>query len=355
MVKSRRNPRQELQRAMSKLDKAPEGDGSPKIEFFGLDLDGVKSPGAKVSVPTEKGLLISTNLGTPLAWVIDGDLTYFEDNRGDGQYSKKTAALARQGVDESCLGLITIGEWEGRMRLCDCQSRIFGFLERHIAGEMTRAEYNIPVPVKVTHDFLNSYRGLNGADTHKHKHKFKNKCLLYGNEWEKVKAHLSDECIRMVGDSRWTVISSLIYSFSEIERDSDKWFFPYVYNKRGAATQRSNDLPSRDVRLTNAQANEFAMAVQYWHELMLNLKADAGKVNVNPIVGSAGFFGFIVTAKLGVDKVLPTRMPTLTNRILKHLQDVVEIAPVLCRGKKTEVLLKCTHLSRMLGMKSKAA
>ena len=355
MVKSRRNPRQELQRAMSKLEKAPEDDGSPKIEFFGLDLDGVKSPIAQIPVPKKEDDVVIVNVGTPMAWVINGDITYYDNNRGDGAYSKKTAAEARQGLSKAGRGQVTIGWWKGRMRLCDWQSRMYGLLERHIAGEMTREEYATKIAVHVSDDFLKSYRLLNGGDVHNNKNKMKNSDLLYGGEWEKVKLRLSDECLRMMGDNRWTVVSSLIYSFNNIERASENWFFPNIYNKRGPATQRANDLPSRDIRLTNVQADEFAKAVQYWHELMLHLKADAGKVNVNPIVNSAGFFGFVVAAKLGMDRVLPARMPTLTNRILKHLQDVVEIAPVLCRGKKTEVLLKCTHLSRMLGMKSKAA
>lgn len=326
---------------------------SDSVMFFDLDLSEIKNPPkAQNKIPTKAGDVMVTNLGTVLNWIITGALSFYGNNRGNGRVSKKTYGRARLGVLRDCLGEVSIGHWEGMMRLADVQSRFYGFLLRYLEGEMTREELASKVSVRCVEDFLQAYMLLNDGDNHRTHDKIKNPDLLYGTEWEKICKNLSSGCLDMIGDKRWTVISSLIYALATVERSADEWYFPLLYGKRSQASACANRVPNGGpIKLTKAQVEDLTEAIQYWHELVLTVKAEAGKVNVGKMVRSAGFFGYVLTAKLSGKNVLPHKIGTLSGRILRNLDKILKICPELCRGNRQEVVIHCGDLTKMLGLK----
>jgi len=330
--------------------------------FFDLNLTEIKPPKpraiktpmgpAVTEMPTKPGSVVLSTVGAILNWVITGQLAHYLHNRGNGRVSPRTSNAASEGVDPNCMGELTIGEWEDAIRACDWHSRLYGFLQRFIDGDMTTQELNEVVAVRVTKDFMDSYMKLNDGDNHRTHDKIKCPDLIYGYEWAKVCEHLDGDTIAAIGDKKWTIISCVIYALTTTPRDSEDWLFPRIYAKRQQANGLANNTPeTRKVRLTQAQAKDFAEAIKYWERLVLALEAKAGTMDIKKVRRSAGFFGFIVVSFLSERNVLPQKMTTLVERIYKKMNDVLVMCPELCRGNRQEVLLQCERFAGWLKLK----
>jgi len=321
--------------------------------FFDIDLTGVKLvPRQIFDVPTVPGTVGSDyTVGGILNWIISEQVLSYANNRGDGHVAPVTAESAEAGVDKDVIGELTIGLWNGCMHMNDKHSRFYGFLKRHVDGKMTDAEYKTKVSVRVVEKFLESYMKMNSVTNHRTHDKIKNPNLIFGKVWDEIKDRLSDECKARIGDKRWTVVSSMLLSLSTIDRGSEDWNFPHLYSKRGQATAIANNLPSKKLlHVSPENTDALVEAIQYWSDLILSIKAEAGKANVMKITKSAGFFGFILTAKLSKLMVLP-KMEKVVAQILKRQDDVKEICPDLCRGDRSEVVKFCKQLSTWLQIK----
>jgi len=321
--------------------------------FFDIDLTGVKLvPRQIFDVPTVPGTIGSQyTVGGVLNWIISEKVFAYAHNRGDGRVSLATAESAENGVDMDVIGEVTIGSRDGCMQMNDKHSRFYGFMKRHIAGKMSDEEYKTNLSVRVVKRFIESYVTMAMVTHHRTHDKIKNPDLVFGKVWDEIKNRLSDECKARIGDKRWTVVSSMLLSLSTIDRDSENWNFPHLYSKRGQATAIANNLPSKKLlHVSPENTDALVEAIQYWSDLILSIKAEAGKANVMKITKSAGFFGFILTAKLSKLMVLP-KMEKVVAQILKRQDDVKEICPDLCRGDRSEVVKFCKRLSTWLQIK----
>ena len=99
----------------------------------------------------------------------------------------------------------------------------------------------------------------------------------------------------------------------------------------------------------------FAEAIEYWYNLIANIKEQAGVVNVNKIVNSAGFFGYVVVACLSDYVITPARSVALAKRILKNSEKMVKICPELCRGDRSDINRYCRLLKDIFRLKKAKA
>ena len=319
--------------------------------FFDIELDGVPLPVAECDMPTKKGTVIIVTLRTILSWVIGGGFQSYIHNRGTGRVSKRTADSCRSGAHEDSIGMLTLGEREGEICSTDWHSRLYGFLQRYIAGEMSAAELKIKVPVRVVRDFLHSYTETNAAEAHRTSDKIQCPDLLFGAMWQEITKPLSPDCIKMVTGKKWTVISSVLYSIQHIGRDNAEWTWWNVYQNRGPAMKLANNHAGDGLHVSKANLAAVGEAVQYWYELVLALKAGAGPTNVTPIVSSAGFFGFIVVNRLSPQNLMPVHNTTVVAKILSHINDMLNWCPELCRGHKSTIITFAGNLMETLKLK----
>lgn len=329
------------------------------LMYRDVDLTELKVPKANHELPKKPGALIVTDVGTYLNWVITGQLRPYPNNRGNGRISKKTSESVRAHVHEDALGQATIGPWEGILSQNDWHSRTYGLLWRLLDGELTAAEMNYPIAVKrIREEFMVGYKTLNDGALHSTQDKIKNPDLVYGDVLKRITAPLSDDCVHMVGENKWTVLSSIMFAISDgLTPESEDWDHTTVYARRGPAMKLANDLPKEsEIKPSRIKPWEssFSAGIQYWYELMMVFKSDAGKLNIGQIQRSAGFFGFIVVSKMGDGNgtvSLPARNGTLAARILKNFEIIAKICPQLCRGDRADVIKHCRILKDKLGIR----
>lgn len=329
-----------------------------KLMYFSLCLSDLKAPPCRTPLPKKVGEIVVVDLGTYLHWLITGQLVPYTNNRGDGHVSTKTSQDVRDGVWEDALGLSTIGYYKGQLCQADWHSRTFGLLQRYADNNLSREEMGYKIAVKLISEetFVKTYCKLNGADIHHTKDKIKNPDLVYGQPWDRIRNALSEDCNHMVGDNKWTVVSSIMYALANgLTPENPEWEHLEVYGKRQQAMRLANNLPGEGLKTARLKPWEPAIVegIQYWYELMMALKAEAGKLNVSKFTSSAGFFSFIVISKMA--GVLPARNKTLVNRILRNYNKISPMLNELCRGSHAEIVRNSRKMKEILRGKERVA
>lgn len=302
-------------------------------------------------MPKRKGTVVVSNLGSILSWVITGKLIPYANNRGSGRISNKTAESAYQGVKGDCLGECTIGSLKGedKMVLADFHSRLAGFLRRFADGKMDEKELKTVISVRVVEDHLAAYQELNGGDPHKTKHKIQNPDLAYGSIIASLESALPSGCMKMIGNNKWTIISSIIYNLSQ-SKDRD-WSWPKVYQKRQDAMKLANERAGSIV-ISAADQRRLVEAIKYWYDLVISLSKRAKETdnNVTKIVNNAGFFGFIVCDRMWAAPKYST-VNVMVKKIIRNLPRVQKACPELCRGNRDAVIAYNLQLEDIFKLK----
>lgn len=306
-------------------------------------------------MPREKGSVSIQNLGSVLNWLITDQLHAYKNNRGDGRVSKRTSDSAYAGVKGDSLGECTIGEIRlenGRkvMALADFHSRLFGFLRRYVDGLMTEKELRTSISVRVVDEHLLSYQELNSSDPHKNKDKIKNPDLAYGPVLKKIQDTMGKDCMSLIGNNKWTILSSIIFNLANGEKE---WNWPDVYQQRGKAGKLANNKADH-FNISQHDLKRLCEAIQFWYDLMMLVSEQANKIG-NPsifqkIIGNAGMFGFIVCDRM-LDKPRFSNVKILANKIIREVDIVSKACPDLCRGTRITVLQFSTRLSELFSIR----
>lgn len=301
------------------------------VKFFDIDLTGVKPPTTNEKIPSRGGSLKIFTLADILNWVIVGMLGVYPHNRGSGRVSKKTSTSAFNGVDPDILSECTFGDYEGSMCLNNWHSRLHGFLRRFIDGDMTKKELSTKICCRVQNDFISGYIGMGKSDPHMSKDKMQNPDLTYGSIWEQISHRFSEGCIKAIGNSKWTVVSALMYSLRYLEWED--WTWPNIYSQRVDVAKDANK-PAGTLTLEQDELDNFVQAVRYWYDLMAEMDSQKGPMNINKIKKSAGFFGYVCADRMLAEPKMSQNCKVSARQVLKHAIQIAAICPDLCRGNR---------------------
>jgi len=328
-----------------------------KLEyFFDVNLTDVPVPTAQEKMPRKEGKYIVT-LASLLNWVMTGLLHIYDNNRGDGRVSKQTSDSTAAGVNKNAIGEFQIGMYNGdspRITIANGHSRLGGIFQRLANGELTPTELSMSVYVTYLEDgeFMRTYQTVNASTSHKNKDKIKNADLAFGPTLSKIKQGVGEACMSLVGNNKWTVLSSIILNLTTPNRS---WLWPEVYQKRMAASAAANGLAG-ELKISAADQKRLVTAILFWFELMdgLREKAKESGVDVTKIVNNAGMFGYIVCDQMKTNPELST-IPVLIKKMIRHLPTILLACPELCRGNRPMILQKTFELDDIFKRRTKEA
>lgn len=326
------------------------------VSFLNKEFD-VTPPTETVSIPTIPGQVIQADVGSVLNWVITGKVLPYDNNRGNGAFANVTVkSIEKKGVIPDIIGECTIGMFargneKPHMRFNNFHSRAAGLLSRLSAGNLTAQEISTPVSVRVQQDFLSSYQGMNAAGSaHRTKDKIRNPDLAYGAIIAEIENNLPDDFKSVLGENKYTPVISLIYS---LVNQKKSWYWPDVYQTRGTASKKADE-KAGTLKLSKTKKEALVESIEYWYELVKLLSDHSERFgDVKKVIRSAGFFGYVVTDRLSKKfgnsgRHLPDSVKIANNRILKHLNDVVQSCPSLSRADAEEVLRICISIDKRL-------
>lgn len=296
-------------------------------------------------IPRRVGVVQVYTLGSIINWILTGKLVPYLNNRGNGMSSQKTTASAYAGVKGDSLGECTIGIYNGELTLADFHSRLNGFCRRYVDGLMTVRELKTPISVRVAGDFLSAYRELNGGDPHCTKHKIANPDLAYGSIIQSISTAVGPDCMKLIGQNKWTVLSSIIYNLSYCE--DRNWSWPAVYRFRQVSMKLANN-EAGSLVISASDKRYLIQAIKYWYDLMvvLNNRAKETDNNVKKIIGNAGLFGFIVCDRMWATPTFSTP-PVMVKKIIRNLPAVQRACPELCRSNKDTMIEYSLQLNQI--------
>jgi hypothetical protein len=142
--------------------------------------------------------------------------------------------------------------------------------------------------------------------------------------------------MKLIGQNKWTVLSSIIYNLSQ---DKDRnWSWPAVYRFRQTAMKLANN-EAGSLVISAADKKCLIQAIQYWYDLMVSLNNRAKETDndVKKILGNAGLFGFIVCDRMWATPNFSTP-PVMVKKIIRNLPKVQRACPELCRSNKDTMI-----------------
>lgn len=330
-----------------------------EMHFFDLTIpQGTAIPRASVEMPKKKGSVVLANIGSILNWFLTGHLHPYNFNRGQGQVSQTTSKNVEGGIHPDIIGECTYGWYESPNSdqkgwcLNNWHGRLHGCLRRYLSDNLSKTELAISVSVRVQERFISSYQLMNLNTGHRTKDKIVCPDLVYGAIIQDVYARLSEGCQKLIGSNRWTVLSSILFNMDGSPKKKREWYWPAVYQKRSKAMERANEAAGTIV-ISSEMVQKLVQAIHFWYDLVMQIEAAAGpsNVNVSKIRTSAGFFGYIICDRMEDTPGISDNKKALTKRIFRHLSDIMELCPELCRGDTITVKKFTGHLNKILGRK----
>ena len=308
-----------------------------------LNSDSVPPPTGDFikKMPRKVGSVTIVNLGSIINWVMTEQLIPYFNNRGCGRLSKKTFESAYSGVEGDSLGECTYGlvvkKGVRKFVLTDFHSRLGGFLKRWVDGKMSPKELKTTISVRVVANHLKSYQKLNAGDPHRTKDKIKNPDLAYGVILKEIRESVGEESMAMIGDNKWTILSSVIYNMGLGAIKDEDWIWPQVYKKRGDAMKIA-DKDAGHIKVSPDNRLKLIYAIQYWHKLMkeVETKAEPSGIEICSVTRSAGLFGFIICDRMCKKPHFSTQN-VMINKIMRNLVSIRHACPELCRGNRDAV------------------
>jgi hypothetical protein len=323
-------------------------------EFLGLDLTGCLVPEETIQLEKKPGAVFLATVGSVLSWVLTGQVWAYRNNRGTGKVSLSTfKRIYEDGVLADVVGEVTLGVYqnsEGEKEFCfnNWHSRTKAFLARWQDGKLTSKELETVVSIRVQKNFIDSYQKMNApGSAHQTRDKICNPDLAYGFHLtgpSGVFERLGNDCVSLIGNNKWTILSTLLYNLGENEIPD--WYWPKVYRLRTKA-RRLADEAAGELKLTKKKIDTFVEAVNFWYKLMLTAKSEnTSGVKIEKILGSAGFFGYIVADQLGAKEFHPSIKIT-ANRIYSNYHKLLLSLPELTRGTESTLIKFAGELDKM--------
>jgi len=306
-------------------------------------------------MPRSVGSVTIVNLGSIINWVMTEQLSPYFNNRGCGRLSKKTKESAYNGVKGDSLGECTYGlVVKNRVQkfvLTDFHSRLGGFLKRWVEGKMSAKELKTEISVRVVANHLESYQELNAGDPHRTKDKIKNPDLAYGVILKEIRESVGEKAMAMIGDNKWTILSSIIYNMGLGAIKDEEWSWPQVYKKRGDAMKIANKNAGH-IEVDKDNRLKLIHAIQYWHALMKEVETKAAKsgIEICKVTRSAGLFGLIICDRMCKKPHFATQN-VMINKIIRNLVSIRHACPELCRGNKSAVKSFSLELAELFNKK----
>ncbi|RDJ35672.1 MAG: hypothetical protein DWQ19_12705 [Crenarchaeota archaeon] len=323
-----------------------------KIPFFTPeDFVGHTPPPTDETPPRKLGEKKYVRVGSIINWIMTGVIKPYEWNRGTGEVCAKIVQSVRKhGIVADAIGEATIGypnPDSDQLYCSNSHSRIYSFVDRYLKGDMTSREINYTFSIRVVEDFLNSYIVCNTQGAHGAKDKIQSPDLTYGSVLHgEVFPLLSQEARARLGNNKWSILKTVLYALTVYDTADERWWFPTVYSSRTSAGKLENNLGGT-LKTNTTIVRQFASSIESWNEFCDLLTASAGGLNVNKVVSSAGFFGFLVSDRLRKKPELPPNKK-LIQRMLSHFSEVSNLCSSLTNGRKSEMIDRCGELTKIL-------
>ena len=326
------------------------------------------------SLPLGTGVKIPLTIGTHPNQILTDWLSWrdsikgFWNNRGRMVVSPKTFNTCRKQFNPILLvNRVCVLSDDGKfLILADGHSSTMGAFCRYYDGNMTPSELAAPFTLEIKpFEWLEElYAGLNDGDPHKSKQRVDNPSQAYGYLIHRELAPLlAEKSINFLGLDRTsdkqgmlTTLSQLIFALHHGPTFADSKQLPWrsttCYATRGKSTKLQNN-PAGSLKLGRVQIEALAKQLDSYCELWEEVRANAGKMNINPLLRLKPFFYLIVTEKLGKNCPIPKKNKSLAANIAKNYSKIDSIARICTHGPLETQEGYRDQLVRLLNGKSK--
>jgi hypothetical protein len=286
--------------------------------------------------------------------VLSLNLSVYQNNRGRGVVSIKTAKDVDQNFLPHAINEITIGKYCGKLRIADGHSRIEGLLRRFAAGRLTDKEKSFMVSVRVVpeSDFLAVYEKRNSSAQHTTSELIVNTDYMFGRIFTDFKNVLVGPWETFSLNSKYLQqLTYLIHYFATKHVDGGSASYQDIFKCRSETKKLRMRTPSQaPYRLDKRILSALCAGITFYLEIMsiIRKKIEDGQImDVKPlkrIMGSSPLMGLIVadyTSGIHNFKVSPLRV---ANRIMKNASRLSELTPNMTHSTegstiKTEIAI----------------
>ena len=344
-----------------------------EIKFSGLVIPkGTPFPnqGKPVKHPTnsfdQKFITLADHLNCVMRDPQGNSVFEYIYNRKDGSFNTAAAKSCREGMSKEGLGYIPVGNYKGKLTLAGWHSRTRGFLEGFLLGNLSESDLNTKIPVVFTDDFLKTYRH-EGAKNISHGAAMQavNPDFVFGCCRTALETQLGEVVTKRMRASKIaTALNCILFAFHlENEGKEVNWDdWASMYQLRGKTNQISEEFGGF-LHITEEQYQKLSTAINFWFALICEFEKQAESLKklkdtykkVSQIIKSGGFFGYVVTDRLGNRDHLRKDHSISVRNILNNLSESSEIATTLMRAKHYDVRNVVMRLDDIMRQKPKAA
>jgi len=287
--------------------------------------------------------------------VLSLNLSVYQNNRGKGAVSMKTAKDVDQHFLPHAINEITIGKYCGKLRIADGHSRIEGLLRRFEAGRLTMEDRNFMVSVRVVPEteFLAVYEKRNSAAQHKTSEMIVNPDYFFGSIFLKFKKSLGDSWDKLGRNSKFLQqLTYLIRYFSAKYVDGDEVSYQEIFKCRSDTKKLLMKTPSEVTnRLDSKRFKELCDGILFYLEIMSIIRKNIEDKQIRDlrplkcILGSSPLMGLIVADYASGVHNFRMSAQRVANRILNNASKLADLTPCMTHSGngstlKTEIAIR---------------